>query len=83
MIYTCIKYQGETPLNNQYTKVKQVLSGSGYDWEGGGKERGWRRMNMVDGFCICVWKYNNETCWNCSRKGGRGMRENDGGGESN
>jgi hypothetical protein len=25
--------------------------------------------NMVDVICIHVWKYNNETCWNCFKKG--------------
>jgi hypothetical protein len=45
---------------------------------GGHKER----VNMVDVFCICVWKQNNETCWNCSKKGGGEMRENNGGDES-
>jgi hypothetical protein len=46
------------------------------------KQRGWRRVNMVGVVCICVWKYNTEICWNCS-KGGGGMRENDRGCESN
>jgi hypothetical protein len=45
--------------------------------------REWKRVNIVDVFCICVWKYNNETCWNCSKKQGRGMRENNVEGESN
>jgi hypothetical protein len=37
MIYTCLKYQGETPLNNQYAyekmkdrKTKHILSRGGY-----------------------------------------------------
>jgi hypothetical protein len=39
--YTGLKYQGETPLNYQYTlflmkdrEVKQIFSGTGYQWEG-------------------------------------------------
>jgi hypothetical protein len=28
-------------------------------------------------------KIEKEICWNCSKKGRRGMSENDGGGESN
>jgi hypothetical protein len=34
---------------------------------------------MVYVLCINVWKQKSETCWNCSKKGGGGMRENDGG----
>jgi hypothetical protein len=37
------------------------------------------RVNMMDIFCIQVWKEKNETYWNCSKKGrggrGRTMEE--------
>jgi hypothetical protein len=38
-----------------------------------------RRVNMVQILCayLCSWK--NETCWNYSRNGVRGIQENDGG----
>jgi hypothetical protein len=53
-------------------KIEQVLSGGGYQW-GGGRAKGegqhLRSGYMVDVFCIPVWKQNNETCWNCSKKG--------------
>jgi hypothetical protein len=39
-------------------------------------------VNMVEiGTSICKWK--NETCWNNSRNGGRGIKENDRGSEFN
>jgi hypothetical protein len=56
MIYTCMKYQGGLPLNNQCTfkikdrKVEQILSGEGYNG------RGKQRVNMVDVLCICILK---------------------------
>jgi hypothetical protein len=33
--------------------------------------------------CTHVWKWNNETYWKCSKTGGGGIKENDGGDESN
>jgi hypothetical protein len=44
------------------------LCRSGYQWERGG----WTQR-VKDGECgrctlYCVWKQNNETCWNCSKK---------------
>jgi hypothetical protein len=38
----------------------------------------WRRDNIVDIFCIHVRKENSENCWHCSKKGERGMKENNG-----
>jgi hypothetical protein len=40
-------------------------------------------VNMVEILCTHVYKWKNETCWDYSRNGGRRIRENDGGGESN
>jgi hypothetical protein len=42
----------------------------------------YRRVNMVEILCTYVWKWKNET-WNYSRNGGKGEKENDGGGEFN
>jgi hypothetical protein len=36
---------------------------------------------MVEILCTNVWKWKNETCWNYSKNGGRGIKENDGGDE--
>jgi hypothetical protein len=33
--------------------------------------------------CTHVWKWKNETCWNYSKKGEKGIKENDGGDEFN
>jgi hypothetical protein len=38
---------------------------------------------MLEVLCTHVWKWSNETCWNCSKKGEGETKENDGGGESN
>jgi hypothetical protein len=39
---------------------------------------GWR-VSMTEILCSHVWKWKNDTCWNCSKK----EEENDGGVESN
>jgi hypothetical protein len=47
-------------------KLKQVLFRGEYQWvAGGNKER-----VIGDVFCDHIWKYNNEACRNCSKKGG-------------
>jgi hypothetical protein len=38
---------------------------------------------MVEKISTHVWKWINETYWNCSKKEGKGIKENDGGDESN
>jgi hypothetical protein len=38
---------------------------------------------MMQIMCTHVCKWKNEICWNCSRNGGRGLKENGGGGEFN
>jgi hypothetical protein len=35
---------------------------------------GGQRVNMVEIFFTHVCKWKNETCWNCSRNGGREYR---------
>jgi hypothetical protein len=40
-------------------------------------------MNMVEILSTYVWKWKNETCWNCAKNGDGGIKENDGGGEFN
>jgi hypothetical protein len=44
--------------------------------------KGCRRMNMVQILCthVCKWKY--DICWNYSRNGGVGIKENGRGGHS-
>jgi hypothetical protein len=39
-------------------------------------------VNSVNVFCIHIWKWKNETCWNCINEWGGQLRENDEGGES-
>jgi hypothetical protein len=34
-------------------------------------------VNMVDVFCIYVWKYISEACWNCSKEMGKWDDENE------
>jgi hypothetical protein len=48
----------------------------------GHKERMKKRANKVEVLHTHVWKWNNETCWVSSKKGGREVKEKDGGGES-
>jgi hypothetical protein len=57
-------------------KVKQVLFGTS-GMEDVRKEC--RKMNIVEILGAYVWKWKNETCWNCSKNGERRMKENDGG----
>jgi hypothetical protein len=45
--------------------------------------KGWRRLNVVEILCTHAWKWKNETCWNYSKNGGEGIKENDGGVEFN
>jgi hypothetical protein len=47
--------------------------------------RGGKRINGEYGGkqCAHVWKWENATCWNYSRDGGRGIKDNDGGAEFN
>jgi hypothetical protein len=60
MIDTGHKYQGENPLDYQYTlqkkrkdrRVKQVFPGSGYQREGAWHKKVKKRVNVVDVFCI-------------------------------
>jgi hypothetical protein len=70
-------------LNNECTlkkiKDRNVKQGG----KGEHENRGWRRVNMANILCILIEKANNETCGNCFKKGDWGMRENDGGGDSN
>jgi hypothetical protein len=47
-----------------------------------GIRKGWMRVNVLDVFCLYIWKENNETCWNYSKNGRKGMRENYRGDES-
>jgi hypothetical protein len=58
-------------------KVKHVVLGE--DVGGGGEERGWRRVNMVDVVYILVWKWIMKPVV----LGGGGVWKDDGGGESN
>jgi hypothetical protein len=50
-------------------RVKQLFSRGGYQWEGMGTGTWGMRVKKVDVFCIHIWKWKNETCWNCSKKG--------------
>jgi hypothetical protein len=45
--------------------------------------KGCTRVNMVEILFTHVCKWKNETCRNYRRSGGRGIKENDGGGEFN
>jgi hypothetical protein len=42
-------------------------------------EKGCRMVKLVQILCTQVCKWKNESCWNYSRNGGRGIKENDGG----
>jgi hypothetical protein len=57
--------------------------GSWYQWEGGIYKEGCRSVNVVGILCTHVWKWKNETCWGYFRNGVWGVKENDGGSESN
>jgi hypothetical protein len=37
-----------------------------------------RKVNMMEILCTHIWKWRNETYWNYSRNGGKGIKENDG-----
>jgi hypothetical protein len=43
--------------------------------------KGCRRVTIVQTLCTHVCKWKNETCGNCSRNEGGGIKENDRGGE--
>jgi hypothetical protein len=43
-------------------KVKQVLSGGWYQWQGEDKRKRCRRLNMVDILGTHVREWKNETC---------------------
>jgi hypothetical protein len=59
-------------------KIKQVLSGCWYQWEGENIRKGCRRMNLVEILCSHVWKWKNETCWNYSKYWGeKKIKENE------
>jgi hypothetical protein len=45
--------------------------------------KGCGRVNMVQILCTHVCKWKNETCLNCCRNGGEGIKENNGGMNSN
>jgi hypothetical protein len=80
MIYTGLKYKVKPPwtINVHFKKEwrigrehKSFLGvGTSGSWVGTGK--GGMRVNMMDVFCLHIWKQNNETCWNYSKKGRRG-----------
>jgi hypothetical protein len=36
-------------------EVKQIFSGTGYQWEGVGIRKGWMSVNLVDVFHIHIW----------------------------
>jgi hypothetical protein len=68
--------RGERVSNRGCEDRKVTCLVVGIIGRGEGKWREQRRVNIVDVFCIHVWKYNNETCWNSSKKRGeweRGM----------
>jgi hypothetical protein len=44
----------------------------------GGETKSKRKVNMVEILCIHVWKWKNDSCWNCPKNGGEGIKENDG-----
>jgi hypothetical protein len=54
-----------------------------YQWEGDNVGKWWRMVNMVQILSTHVCKWKNETCGNCSRNEGGGIKENDGGVNSN
>jgi hypothetical protein len=65
-------------IQSQNKRVEEVLPGcGGFDISG----RGCRWVNIVQTLCAHVCKWINNTCWNYSRKGEGGIKENDGGGE--
>jgi hypothetical protein len=59
-------------------KVKHVLSRDGYQWQ----EEGYKKRVKEGEYGRCILYYNSKTCGNSSKKV-RGVRENDGGDESN
>jgi hypothetical protein len=53
-----------------------------YPWDWGGyMESGCRRLNMVEILDTHAWNWKNQTCWNYSKNGGKGIKENVGGGK--
>jgi hypothetical protein len=60
-------YRPEEYINIHFLKmkgrrVKQVFSGVGTSERWVGTRKGWMRVNMMDVFCIRIWKQKNETC---------------------
>jgi hypothetical protein len=73
-------------LQNQRTRRQNRSCLQGLVPVGG--KKGWRkggthgRVNVVQIVCSHVCKCKTDTCWNCFRNGGRGIKENGGGGNS-
>jgi hypothetical protein len=63
------------------TAAGEAMGTTGPVWVVGTLEKGCRRVNMVQILYTHVCKWKNETCWNYSRNGGGGIKENDGRGE--
>jgi hypothetical protein len=65
------------PLKKQTTEQEGKTSPIwGVVTMGGGKIRKvWGRLNVVEILCTHVWKWKNETCWNNSRNGEGGIKE--------
>jgi hypothetical protein len=81
-LYSYLKYAKTSFFQKQRTwKQNRSYLGIGTSaWEED-TGKGCRKMNVVEILHTRAYKWKNETCWNYSRNGGRGIKENDGGGE--
>jgi hypothetical protein len=76
---SCFSLHLFSSTKSENRSAEHVLLGVGGVFGTGGRGevvgKGGRRMNTVQIMCTHVYKCKNDTCWNCSRNRGRGMKE--------